>query len=370
MNAELAARDKAEGVKVFTQMKDFLPTIRGDAKEGFVTVISDSAHIDAKLEQYYNEYRGQLISGMSFDGNETWQDKGLIGGLPKADQEKYRLTRQAFLAANMALEFNREKGAGTRRIVIDSADAPLSATNAPVYEATLTNHSKIITTNPTLFALVMPHILDLKKDGKTLNYTERQEAFKDAKKFKDYLADKAIENDPYRNVKLATPFGERREEIDSLLDGEKVPEDKAVALTVIARTGSWEQERTIYYTPHSVGSFGMWGHPKISSGSTRLGNDSQAEIFTAGCPTAGNVFTVIPGVTRFEITQAQLMDKALLETPGAEIKGTTRSTNPAVKITGGTLPVKKDAGYGHVHGQHVAAICARQGRGADQSYAL
>lgn len=381
-------------------LRNFLPVRPGDAREGFVTVISSAEEIvgtpgepDGTLDRWAKNpaFKGQLISGLSFDGNETTEDKAVIAGLSPEDQERYRFTRQAFLAANLANEFHPYvdesvpgfRPTGTRTIIIDSEDSPLSAEdrtgdNSRRYDAVLKNGAHIITATPELLALTLDTIVSVSVsiNGKTLPGTELdEEDLRKVKEFREHIKGRVIENDPYRNVKLAQTFGERMEEVNNAIKyalrmedepddnrtaGIKaVPDNKAVELTITARTGNLEEERSIYYVPSSTGSFGIWGHPKLSSGSTIIGKDKttenfQTEIFTPGGPTAGYLFTSIPGVTQLKIVQAQLVNKSVLDMPSPTITGTNRIYEGEKVIE--ETPVRKKSMYHYLHGKHVQKI--------------
>lgn len=315
--------------KVFDALKNgsFLPVKAGDAKEGFVTIISESENIDAKVND--EKYGEQLVSGISYDGNEqSAEQKAAIAGLNKVDQKNYRETRQALLAANLANEF--EIGEITNRtIVLDSKDSPLTESK---YTVTLKNGVKIITSNPRLLALTTNSISTVNLNGEVLIGADKDKFESEAKTFREYLKDKAIENDAYGNVKLGATFQEQLSKVDEALKESnlggigKVNNDEVVKLTVSAN----DQKFIAYYVPNQPSSFGVWGHTKISSGSTSLDgaennkDNRQAEFFTPGCATAGEIVNVIPGVTSFTITKAELIKRDFLKTPSTIVEGTDR----------------------------------------------
>lgn len=350
--------------KDFLKLSNFVPVVPGDAHKGYVTIISSSDKIDSALRTYAgsNAYSGQLISGISFDGNETAQDRKIIAALNEEERANYRLTRQAFFIATLANEFHRDYDSGPRTFVIDKQD---KTPDAPYYNATLTNGSVIRTQDPRLIALTTDTLESVTLDGKKLTGMALRNFRKQAEGFRHFLADKAVENDPYRNVKLARTFGQHLQDVKQAVKeasgNEDVPEDKVAELTITAKTGALTEERIVYYIPSSTSSFGVWGHPKLSSGSTILDKEKakenyQGEIFTPGCPTAGYLFTVVPGVTQFNISNAQLIDKSLLDTPSLRLTGQNGKYGIHKSVNSARV-------YHDVHDKHVQEILRKTADG-------
>lgn len=359
-------RDEADAEAVYAQMQSFLPVRSGNAREGFVTIISDEQNLEAKLDEWKQAYPDALLNGLALDGNETVKDRTLIQTLSGEDQEKYRLTRQALLASNLANEFDKPPAIEHHTVIVDSVDSQHQKPDE-VADVTLSNGSHILTSRAETLALTLDSIESISLGGQRLDEAGKQEFLQPASDFQQYLSTRAVEVDPYRNVKLGRSFGEQKGEIlekitDGLTESGEIPEGKAVKLSVAARTGNEEQQAEIYLIPHNSHSFGGWGFPKFSGGSTKLTSDPenlspgkardhyQAEIFTPGCPTAGNLFQVIPGVTQFEIKAAELVNNSLFEQPRPVLTGKERS------LDGAPVPGIAAAPYTQVHGKYVQRL--------------